>query len=129
MQLKYVILYVETPRDSIDFFCKAFDLKPGMITPEGDFGEVDTGTTTLAFSSLKLMTALGKNPSVLKPQNPCFEVAFTTDDVKSKLEQALKAGAKLVQDVKDEAWGQTTAYVSSPDGCLVEICTPVTAPA
>lgn len=129
MQLKYVILYVDSPRDSIDFFCKAFDLQPGMITPEGDFGEVDTGATTLAFSSLKLMTALGKNPSVSNSKNPCFEVAFTTDDVKGKLTQALNAGAELVQDVKQEAWGQTTAYVSSPDGCLVEICTPVTAPA
>ncbi|SDR22214.1 VOC family protein [Pseudovibrio sp. Tun.PSC04-5.I4] len=129
MHFKYVILYVESPRDTIDFFCKAFDVTPGMITQEGDFGEVNTGETTLAFSSLKLMEDLGKSPARADAKNPCFEIAFLTDDVAGGLAKALKAGAGLVQDVKQEEWGQTTSYVTDTNGFLIEICSPVTAPA
>lgn len=126
MQLKYVILYVESPRDTIDFFCKAFDVTLGMITDAGDFGEVNTGETTLAFASLKLLEDLGKSPARADASNPCFELAFMTDDVAGGLTKALKAGAGLVQDVKQEEWGQTTSYVTDTNGFLIEICSPVT---
>ncbi|GHB24173.1 lactoylglutathione lyase [Pseudovibrio japonicus] len=129
MNLKYVILYVESPRDTISFYCKAFDLKPGIITEDGDYGEVKTGLTTLSFSSLKLMENLGKSPSRADASRPCFEIAFETDDVAGGLAKALAAGADLVQDVKEEAWGQTTSYVKDMNGFLIEICSPVTAPA
>jgi catechol 2,3-dioxygenase-like lactoylglutathione lyase family enzyme len=56
---------------------------------------------------------------------PAFEVAFETDDVAAALDRALQAGAKLVQEVETMDWGQITAYVSTPDGTMVEICTAV----
>ncbi|AEV35305.1 glyoxalase family protein [Pseudovibrio sp. FO-BEG1] len=129
MHLKYVIMYVENPRETIDFYCKAFDVEPGLITEEGDYGEVKTGETTLSFSSFKLMESLGKNPSHADASNPCFEVAFQTEDVAGGLAKALSAGAELVQEVKEEPWGQTTSYVKDMNGFLIEICSPVTAPA
>ncbi|KZL25156.1 VOC family protein [Pseudovibrio sp. WM33] len=129
MHLKYVILYVESPRETIDFYCKAFDVEAGLITEGGDYGEVKTGETTLSFSSFELMKNLGKNPSQADASNPCFEIAFQTEDVAGNLEKALAAGAELVQEVKDEPWGQTTSYVKDMNGFLIEICSPVTAPA
>ncbi|QUS56222.1 VOC family protein [Pseudovibrio brasiliensis] len=129
MHLKYVIMYVENPRETIDFYCKAFDVEPGLVTEGGDYGEVKTGETTLSFSSFKLMENLGKNPSQADASNPCFEVAFQTEDVAGNLAKALSAGAELVQEVKEEPWGQTTSYVKDMNGFLIEICSPVTAPA
>ncbi len=128
MQFRYTILYVNSVSDTLDFYASAFGLKIAMLHESGDYGELDTGSTKLSFSSLKLMDALGKNPSTPKPDSPAFEIAFETDDVKTALAQALNAGATLVQDVEEMPWGQTTAYVADINGFLVEICTPVVQP-
>lgn len=125
MKLKYTIMYVEDVRKTLDFYTKAFGLSVKFLHESGDYGELETGTTSLAFSSTALMKKLGKEPGKPQPEKPVFEIAFETQDVRAKLAIALAAGAKLVQDVRDEPWGQTTAYVSDPNGYLVEICTPV----
>ncbi len=74
------------------------------------------------------MRNLGKAPGRPDPRAPVFEVAFETGDVAGAYARAIAAGAQAVQEVRDEAWGQTTAYVSDPDGYLVEICSPVQLP-
>lgn len=125
MQLKYTILYVEDVSRSIEFYEKAFGLKRGMMLDTGDYGELKTGETTLSFSSRQLMTDLGKSPGIPNVKAPTFEVAFETDNVTAAVERAKSAGATVIQDVREEPWGQTTAYVSDIDGYLVEICSPV----
>lgn len=125
MQLRYTILYVENVEASLDFFERAFGLQRGMLHESGDYGELATGTTRLAFSSVRLMEELGKSPGRPDPDAPVFEIAFEVDDVADALHRATEAGATLRQDVREEPWGQTTAYVASPDGYLIEICTPV----
>ena len=125
MKLKYTILYVENVSRSIEFYEKAFGLERGMIHESGDYGELKTGATTLSFSSRQLMEELGKSPGIADSKAPLFEIAFETDDVAAAFAKAKKAGAVVVQDVRDEVWGQTTAYVSDKDGYLVEICSPM----
>lgn len=125
MKLGYTILYVEDPRRSLAFYQAAFGFDIQFVHESGDFGQLDTGATALAFSSRKLMTALGKNPQAPEATSPCFEIAFTTDDVPAALERAVQAGAKLIQGAEDMPWGQTVGYVADPDGFLVEICTPM----
>ncbi|SOB57142.1 Glyoxalase/bleomycin resistance protein/dioxygenase [Pseudodesulfovibrio profundus] len=125
MHLKYAIFYVEDVARSIEFYEQVFGLKRTMIHESGDYGELDTGATTLSFSSRRLMTELGKSPGVPDPTSPIFEIAFETDDVPAALEKARSAGAKVVQEVREEEWGQTTAYVLDNNGYLVEICSPV----
>ncbi len=125
MKFKYTILYVENVKETIKFFEDAFGLKESMIHESGDYGELDTGSTTLSFSSLKLMTDIGKNPARPNPSTPTFEIAFETNEVASALEKAIKAGATLIQGAEQMPWGQTTAYVADKNGFLIEICTPV----
>ncbi|MCG8509172.1 MAG: VOC family protein [Rhodospirillales bacterium] len=125
MKYKYTILYVENVEQTLDFFCDAFNLKQKYLHESGDYGELDTGSTTLSFSSVSLMNDLGKSPAPAKPEAPTFEIAFETDDVAGSLSRAVKAGAILVQDVRNEPWGQTTAYVTEANGYLIEICSPV----
>ena len=125
MKLKYTILYVENVSKTLNFYKQSFGFQTKMLHESGDYGELDTGETTLAFSSLKLMSDLGKNPMKANPSAPVFEIAFETQEVKKWLNQAIKSGAVLVQDIQEETWGQTTSYVSDPNGFLIEICSPV----
>lgn len=126
MKFKYTILYVQNVTECLDFYQAAFGLKRKMLHESGEYGELDTGATTLSFSSLALMTQLGKSPARADAAHPVFEIAFETDDVAAALDTALAAGAKLAQKAEEMPWGQTTAYVTDPNGYLVEICTPVT---
>jgi len=125
MKFKYTILYVKNVAKTLQFFDKAFGFKEAMLHESGDYGELDTGATTLSFSALSLMKDLGKTPGRANPASPTFEIAFETEDVTAALTKALAAGAVLVQDAEEMPWGQTTAYVSEPNGFLIEICTPV----
>ncbi|MEL6322083.1 MAG: VOC family protein [Cyanobacteria bacterium J06626_14] len=125
MKLKYTILYVENVSATLNFYEQSFGLQTKMLHESGDYGELDTGETTLAFSSLKLISDLGKNPIEADPSTPVFEIAFETQDVQKWLDQAIKSGAVLVQNIREEPWGQTTSYVSDPNGFLIEICSPV----
>ncbi len=103
MIFKYTILYVDSVRDTIEFFEKAFGCKRRMIHESADYGELDTGTTTLSFSSKKLMNQLGKSPGNANPQTPVFEIAFETENVSLALDNARKAGATVLQEAKEEA--------------------------
>ncbi len=125
MKLKYTILYVEDVATSLAFYEEAFGLTRGMLHESGDYGELATGDTKLAFSSRRLMRELGKTPGVAAEQKPAFEIAFETENVAAALNIALAAGAKLVQAVEQMPWGQETCYVTDADGFLVEICSPV----
>ena len=125
MRLKYTILYVEDVPATLAFYEQALGLKRSMLHEGGDYGELDTGETRLSFSSKKLMSDLGKSPGQQDWKAPVFEIAFETENVKEALERALNNGAQLVQDIKEEPWGQTTSYVRDPDGFLIEICSPV----
>jgi len=125
MKFKYTILYVENVTATIGFFENAFGFQRTMIHEGGDYGELNTGDTTLSFSAISLMKGLGKSPAQADASSPTFELAFETSDVASMLERALKAGATLVQGVEEMPWGQTTAYVSDMNGFLIEICSPV----
>ena len=48
MQLAYTILYVENVAASLAFYSAAFGLERKFLHESGDFGELATGTTTLA---------------------------------------------------------------------------------
>ncbi len=123
---RYTILYVTDVAGTLGFYRDAFGLETAMLHESGDYGELSTGDTRLAFSSLRLMQELGKKPSSPNPESPAFEIAFETDNVAALLEKATSAGATLVQSAEEMPWGQTTAYVRDINGFLVEICTPVT---
>jgi lactoylglutathione lyase len=125
MNFAYTILYVTSVEQTLDFYVRAFGFKRKFIHESGDYGELDTGATALAFSSLTLMHQLGKNPSLADAKAPSFELAFTTDDVTAAMDHAVAAGAQIVSAPKLMQWGQTVGYVADINGFLIEICTPM----
>lgn len=128
MKFGYTIIYVSNVSDSIDFFEKAFGLERGFVHPEGDYGELQTGETKLAFATHELGNTnlpqgyIAANGSD-KPLG--IEIALVTDDVTAAHKQALAAGGKELKAPEQKPWGQTVSYVHCPDGILVELCTPV----
>lgn len=123
MQFAYTILYVNDVKQSLAFYEKAFGMQTRFLHESGDYGELETGATALAFSSRALMRQLGKEVSASDPHHPCFEIALVSSDVPAAVGKALAAGAKLMREPQEMPWGQTIAYVADLDGVLVEICT------
>jgi catechol 2,3-dioxygenase-like lactoylglutathione lyase family enzyme len=54
MKLGYTIIYVPNVSASLSFFESAFGLTRRFLHESGDYGELETGETTLAFASLEL---------------------------------------------------------------------------
>ena len=125
MKFGYTILYVPDVPATLRFYEAAFGLKTRFLHEGGDYGELETGSTALAFAAHSLMQQLGKNPQSASAQAPSFEIALCTPDVPQALDRAVAAGAKLMRPVEVMPWGQTIAYVADINGFLVELCTPV----
>jgi catechol 2,3-dioxygenase-like lactoylglutathione lyase family enzyme len=124
----YTIVYVPEVQTALDFYTRAFGFEQRFVSPDGSYGELDTGTTTLSFAS----EALGDSHfahGFLRHSlaNPPFgtELAFTTPDVDATVTAALDAGAQLLVAAETKDWGQTVAWVRDPNGVLIEICTPI----
>jgi lactoylglutathione lyase len=122
-QFGYTILYVQDVEKALLFYENAFGFNRRFLHESGAYGELETGQTTLAFASLEL--AQENIPLKIQKLSPkhasAFEIAFTTQDVASSFEQALKAGAIEVAPPQLKPWGQTVAYVQDEEGMLIEI--------
>jgi lactoylglutathione lyase len=128
IKFAYTILYVRDVARTISFYEKAFGFTKKFITPGNEYGELGTGETTLSFATIELAESnlpegFIKSDATKKPFG--MEISFTTDDVNSAYNAALKAGASAVQGAKEKPWGQTVAYVRDPEGFLIELCTPM----
>jgi lactoylglutathione lyase len=124
MRFGYTILYVEDVERSVAFYERAFGLKRRFVDESGQYAEMETGETTLAFASNQL--GASNFPNGFRKNDPAeapsgIEIAFLTNDVAAAFETAAKAGATKLAEPVTKPWGQTVAYVRDPDGVLVEI--------
>jgi uncharacterized glyoxalase superfamily protein PhnB len=133
MRLASTVLYVADVPEAMRFYTEAFGFEvsfldadvrlPGRV--EGlsyQFGELSMPGGTVQFGT----PALG---ALLMPGFPMsaasssVELAFYTDDVEAGFQRALRAGAEPLRPPEEMPWGQTVAYVRSPDGTYVAVCT------
>jgi lactoylglutathione lyase len=130
MKFGYTIIYVPDVSASLVFFEKAFGFLRRFLHESGDYGELETGETTLAFASHEL-GALNLPSGFIAANNSVqplgVEVAFVTSSVAEAHAQALVVGATEVIAPESKPWGQVISYVRCPDGTLVELCSPVNA--
>ena len=128
MKLGYTIVYVPDVAASLDFFERAFGLTRRFLHESGMYGELETGETTLSFA----VHALGDSnfpgghvhaDSSAQPLG--MEIALVTEDVGSAHQSAIASGARELAAPTTKPWGQTVSYVRAPDGCLIELCTPI----
>ena len=128
VKFAYTILYVQDVNRSVTFYETAFGFARKFISPDNHYGELLAGETTLSFASISLAGSNlrdGFMESSLANKPFGIEIGFTTDNVEETLNNALAAGATLVEKPKTKPWGQTVSYVRDTDGFLVEICTPM----
>ncbi len=126
----YTIFYVDDVTATLDFFTAAFDVPQRFVSPDGDYGELITGETTLSFAANSLAAtnlAKGGGYSPLRASDPPVgaSVTLVTDDVDRAVGRAIEHGATRYTPTADKPWGQTVAYVRDANGILLEIATPV----
>ena len=126
MRFGYTILYVADVTASVEFYERAFGVERRLLHESGQYAELETGATALAFAAHDL--AAENLPEDLRPGPaqgpPTFEVCLVTNDVNAAFERATEAGASPVAEPKEKPWGQKVAYVRDPDGNLIELATP-----
>jgi lactoylglutathione lyase len=127
MRFGYTILYVADVTASLDFYERALGQRRRFLHESGQYAELDTGNTALAFAAHEL--AASNLPGVYRPEErpstrPAFEVCFVTDNVQSAFDRAVAEGAEPVSQPQTKPWGQDVAYVRDPDGNLVELASP-----
>jgi len=128
--LGYVLLYVNDVAASLAFYEKAFGLARRFFHDDHGkaYGELETGTTRLAFVSLALAREHLKQEIVAAAPDQAplgVEIALTTPEVPALFQRAVKAGAAVVSEPATKPWGQTVAYLRDNSGHLVELCTPM----
>ena len=128
MKFGYTIIYVLNVADSLTFFENAFGLSRRFLHESGDYGELETGDTTLAFASHELGNTNFPAGFVAASESSKplgVEIALVTPSVVEAHAKALAAGATELKEPETKPWGQVVSYVRCPDGSLVEICSPV----
>jgi lactoylglutathione lyase len=125
MRLGYVIVYVADVTATVGFYERAFGLARRFIHESGQYAEIETGATTLAFAGEGFVGSNGHAFRANRPgQEPAgAEIAFVVEDVATAYRRALDAGAVGRDSPQQKPWGQTVAYVRDLNGFVVELCT------
>lgn len=127
MKLGYIILYVPKVDEAVAFYEAAFGLKCRFTHEGGDYAEMETGETVLAFASETLADSHGfaYRRTTADGDAPSVELALVTDDVQAAFDKAIAGGATAAMSPKQQPWGQMVSYVRDHNGYLVEVCSPV----
>jgi lactoylglutathione lyase len=127
MRLGYVILYVPDVDATLSFYETVFGLKRRFLHDSGQYGELDTGATALAFAAEALVETTCHEFRRNRPsETPAgAEVAFVVEDVQAAYDGAVSKGATALVAPLQKPWGQTIAYVRDCNGFLVELCSEV----
>ena len=127
--LGYVVAWVDDVEAALQFHESAFGVVRRTLEQHGDvlWGELQTGTTVLAFASTNEAERLfpqGFHPVDASALPAAILVSFLVDDVDAAFRRAVTAGATPLDPPRIEPWGQTVARLRSPQGLLVSLATP-----
>ena len=126
MKLGYAIVYVPNVPETMDFYAKAFGLDTRFLHESQQYGEMETGNTTLAFADETFVSTR----ECFRPNRPSdkaagFEIAFVATDVPAAFQRACDSGAIPISSPETKPWGQVVSYVRDLNGVLVEICSEI----
>ena len=124
MRLGYVILYVPDVAAAVEFYERAFGVTRRFLHESGQYAEMETGATALAFVGEAFISETCHTFRLNRPdQEPAgAEIAFVADDVSAAFAKAVGEGAVSYVAPHQKPWGQTVAYVRDANGFLVELC-------
>ena len=126
----WTILHVADVPAAVAFYERAFGLPRRFVDPAGEYGELDTGATALAFAAHSLVNRIGAHASAGHGPASGFELALVYEpaEIARAYERAVAAGCAAVKPLAAMPWGQTVGFVRDINGVLIELCTPVPPP-
>lgn len=128
------VIYVKDNANTVlDFYQQAFGFTLKYYDENMDFGELETGSTSIMVSSYQAGKIMMGDAFPLKDDGQKnddgssnkIELAFLTDDVASAYQKAIGAGATSAKEPVTHPWGQTAAYVYGIEGTLIGILSPL----
>lgn len=117
--LDYVVLIVGNLDASLNFYHHILGLP--LRHRAQHYAQLDTGITRLGLFTAEAMTTTLGRPPASGSAREAFELGFFVDDCDAAVAELMAAGVARVSAPVDREWGQRTAYVSDPDGNLVEL--------
>ena len=126
--LGWIIIYVPDVAAALDFYERAFALRRTFVNRRGDFGQLDTGQTALAFAShARAEHEIGGTFQLPDPGAEPFnvEICLVFDNPVAAFRHAVATGCVPVVEPSAKPHGQTTGFVRDPWGTLIEIASPL----
>lgn len=102
MKFGYTIVYVSSVADALTFYKDAFSFETRLLHESGQYGELNTGETILAFASHEMgkMNLDGRYQKTDLNATPLgIELAFVADDVAAAYAKAVAAGAIAIKEL------------------------------
>lgn len=127
MKLGYVIIYTSDVGATVDFYEKAFGLQRRFVHESGQYAEMETGATALAFvaDDLAASNVPPYRKNIAREMPAGVEVVLVQDKIEEAFQHAVANGAVPVREPVVKPWGQVVGYVRDNNGVLVELATPM----
>ena len=120
LQLGYTIIYVQDVEATLQFYERAFQVPTKFLHPSKTYGELQTGSTTLAFAQDTFIEEQSiefeRNEAAKKA--PGFEIAFVAQNVEEAFQRAVEQGAEILlgDDVHQRLAGAAHGDGACPSG-------------
>lgn len=116
----YVVLVVADLDVSLRFYTDILGLD--LAHRAAHYAQLRTGATRVAlYQRAAMARTLGRPLRAPDPDAPAFELGFKVPDCDAAFAELVASGARPVCPPTTREWRQRTAYVSDPDGHLIEI--------
>jgi predicted enzyme related to lactoylglutathione lyase len=102
----------EKNQELADFFADILGLEVTGDASEG-YAEVKAGAMTIALHRGSMIDEVTPHGGTL--------LQFSSDDVRADIEAIRVRGGKISLEPTDTDWGTTSAYISGPNGVLIEL--------
>eukprot|EP01018_Ginkgo_biloba_P033592 Gb_14619 [translate_table: standard] len=120
----YTVVYVKDVAKSAEFYSKAFGFNIRRLDHSRRWGELESGSTTIAFTPLEQhetdITGGVQTAAKNEPRHN-VEICFTYKDVDSAFKHAVEKGALPVAAPEAKEWGQKVGYVRDTDGVMIRM--------
>lgn len=122
-RLAHIMIHVTDVAKTIHWYTELFGFKITFITPEKNYAELSTGSTTLAFSDEVLEVAKYGEFTHNRPEEvPAgFHLTLEVNDLPSVYAEVLAAGAISINAPEPQPWGGFVARVRDPNGILIAL--------
>ncbi|GJN08272.1 hypothetical protein PR202_ga26178 [Eleusine coracana subsp. coracana] len=121
----YTVVYVRDVAKSAAFYAAAFGYSVRRLNESHKWAELESGSTTIAFTPLHQRETDALTGAVQLPDSPAergpVEICFDYADVDAAYRRAVDSGAVPVSAPEQKSWGQKVGYVRDIDGIIVRI--------